>query len=90
MLLAIPSVYFSHEYNQQLTSMQWSGVKSWSPSPEICFQREVPHFIPVNLICNMTTFRKEKKNGILTPPEGSRVGVRAKYLLAYYCMLHSL
>ena len=41
-------------------------------------------FIPFNLICNMTSFRKETKVDILTPPQGSRVYIRAKYLLACY------
>ena len=40
------SIFFS--YNQKLTSIGWSGVTSWSPRSEICFQREVPHYHRLN------------------------------------------
>ena len=45
--------------------------------------------LPALLTCNMTTFRR-KNVWPLNPSQGSSVCVRAKYLLAYYCMFHSL
>ena len=44
-------------------------------------------FIPVNLICSMTTFRKLYKNDILTP--GVKGMCKDKIFVACYCMLLS-
>ena len=62
-----------------------SRGRGWVKRRTICLH-SVLCFIPVNLICNMT-IHSERKSDLLTPHQGSRVFVRAKYLLACYCML---
>ena len=47
-------------------------------------------FILINLIMQHDYFQKSKEINLLIPPQGSRVSVRAKYLLIRYCKLHSL
>ena len=47
------------------------------------------HFLPFNLICNITTFRK-KCVDLLILPHWSRVCVRTGYVLAWCSTLHSL
>ena len=47
-------------------------------------------FILINFIINATRLLSEKKQiNLFIPTQGSRVSVRAKYLLICYCKLHS-
>ena len=73
--------FFINNYFDLLNTSRDLG---WVKGQNICLPC-VLCFIPINIICNMTIFRRKK-----WPFDPTRVCVRAKYLLACFCMLHSL
>ena len=79
-------VYHSFSRKKHFDLLTLSRRRRHIKGQNICLQCFLC-FIPFALICNVTTFRK---NDLLTQPQGPRMCVRAKYLLACYCMLHTL
>ena len=82
---------------QMLTGMKASKqVKPIDYVAHVCVRSKcllacyvVLHFFPYSLICDMTTFRK-KYFYFFTQPKGSRMFVKAEYLLAWCSTLYSL
>ena len=84
---AMCTILSSEKKRFYLLSPYWS--QECVKGQNICLHGVI-YFVLINLIMQHDYFQKGKQINYVTPSQGSRVSVRAKYLLTYYCTLHSL